>query len=249
MNEEDVFQEQDDQYTFPYHHIPNFSSDGTASRVRDMDWGFDYLACMQYAKDSIQKNSPQSVLEVGCGDAAIIGSLSRKIKRLVGVDLSKRAITFARAFYSDIEFLVQDAATMTETFDAVMAVEVLEHIPDQNVSQFLRTLADRTNKGGLIFISVPSINLPLYAKHYRHYDPELLEKQIKQANIDIEIQEIRFFRSPVFGENAYKRCTSNRLFTGEIHPIRRLLWRKISNGLARANPNTAQHVVAVLKKN
>ncbi|MCB1782927.1 MAG: class I SAM-dependent methyltransferase [Alphaproteobacteria bacterium] len=244
----EIFKEQDRQYKFPYHHIPSLMRDKTASRTQHLDWGFDYMSCLLHAKETIEKLSPASVLEVGCGDGAIIGAFNTEIPRLVGVDLSEKAIPFAQAFFPHIEFMVKDAKEMTETFDAVMAVEVLEHIPDQEVSSFLNILASRTNAGGHIYISVPSINLPLYKKHYRHYDPALLRRQIEQSGIPVDILEIKFFRSPVKGEELYKKLTHNRLFTGEIHPLRKLIWNNIRKSLNTPDEKTAQHVVALLRK-
>ena len=248
LEQQKIFQEQEGQYQFPYHHTPHFLKDGSAIRVRELDWGFDYLACMYYARECVEGQQPRSVLEVGCGDGAIIGSLSQNIPKRVGVDLSEKAIAFARAFFPDVEFQTQDVKFLSETFDAVLAVEVLEHIPDDQVTSFLKTLENRTNKGGLIYISVPSINLPLYKKHYRHYDPVLLEQQISAAGLDVDVVELRFFRSPVQFENLYKRLTSNRLWVGELHPIRRKIWSNIIKSLKEVNPKTAQHVIAVLKK-
>lgn len=239
---------QEHQYQFPYHHIPYFSSDGSAVRVRNMGWGFDYLACMIYAKKTIENFSPSSVLDVGCGDGILLGLLDRDIKNLVGVDLSERAIHFARLFFPDIEFRVQDVSMMSETFDVVASVETLEHIPDSEVLKFLRSIGDRTRQGGLIYICVPSINLPLYKKHYRHYDPSLLKKQIQEANLDVEILQLRFFRSPVFFEDTYKRLTHNRYLVAEFHPLRRILWHCILRNLEKSNPKTAEHVIAVLRK-
>ena len=243
-----IFQEQEKQYQFPYHHISHFLDDGSVTRVRNLDWGFDYLACLYYAKMCVEQQQPSSVLEVGCGDGAVIGSLSQSISRRVGVDLSEKAITFARAFFPDIEFQAQDASFLSETFDVVLAVEVLEHIPDELVTSFLKILEKRTNKGGLIYISVPSINLPLSKKHYRHYSPLLLEQQIEESGLDVDIVELRFFRSPVPFENLYKRLTNNRLWVGEFHPVRRKIWRDIVRNLKKADDKTAQHVIAVLKK-
>lgn len=243
-----IFQKQEDQYQFPYHHTPHFLEDGCATRVRHLDWGFDYLACLHYVRECVENHKPQSVLEVGCGDGAIIGSLDQNIPKRVGVDLSEKAIAFATAFFPDIIFRSVDAKLLADTFDAVIAVEVLEHIPDEQVIDFLKTLEERTKKGGLIYISVPSVNLPLYEKHYRHYDPSLLAKQINASGLDVDIIELRFFRSPVLFENFYKRLTNNRFWLGEFHPIRRKIWNNIVKGLNSANPKTAQHVVAILKK-
>lgn len=245
---EKIFLEQDRQYNFPYHHTAHFLDDGSAIRLRDLNWGFDYLACLKHACMIVENHNPDSVLEVGCGDGAIIGSLNRKIPKLVGVDLSEKAIAFAKAFFSEIEFKVQSADLLSDKFDAVMAVEVLEHIPDDQVTSFLKSLEQRTNSGGLIYISVPSINLPIYDKHYRHYDPSLLRKQIHEADLRVDIVDLRFFRSPVFLENFYKRITKNRFWVAEFHPLRRYIWNNIVDSLSAANPKTAQHVIAVLKK-
>ena len=246
--EKTIFQEQEDQYEYPYHYTPYFMADGSAIRTRHLNWGFDYLACLKHAKDTIESHKPTSLLEVGCGDGAIIGAFSKNIKRRVGVDLAEQAIKFAQAFHKDIEFLAQDAKLLDETFNAVMAIEVLEHIPDPQVSSFLKTLETRTKKGGVIYISVPSINLPLYSKHYRHYSPDLLQKQISDAGLSVEISELRYFRSPVRFEKFYQRLTDNRLFVGDIHPLRRAIWKKVESTLNDADHKTTQHVIAVLKK-
>ncbi|NQZ13987.1 MAG: class I SAM-dependent methyltransferase, partial [Alphaproteobacteria bacterium] len=223
-NVAEIFEAQDQQYMFPYHHIPSFQKDGSVSRIRDLDWGFDYMACLYHAKKTIEGFKPSSILEVGCGDGAIIGAMDSAIARRVGVDLSEKAIPFAKAFFPQVEFSMLDASSMQEQFDAVMAIEVLEHIPDDGIHSFLQTLAARTKSGGHIYISVPSVNLPLYKKHYRHYDPALLKKQIEEAGIEADIVSVDFFRSPVSFEKTYMRLTNNRLFCGEIHPLRRMIW-------------------------
>jgi 2-polyprenyl-3-methyl-5-hydroxy-6-metoxy-1,4-benzoquinol methylase len=243
-----IFQEQEVQYEYPYHHIPHFLEDKSATRTRNLDWGFDYLACQYFTKLCIEKINPSSVLEVGCGDGAIIGSLSPDIPRRVGVDLSERAISFAQVFFPGVEFKAQDAGLISEQFDAVLAVEVLEHIPDEGVSSFLRILEDKTCSNGYIYISVPSVNLPLYKKHFRHYTPNLLQKQIEEAGLNVDILEMRFFRSPVLFENFYKRLTCNRFWIGEFHPLRRIIWKNIVSSIETYNSKTAQHVIAVLKK-
>lgn len=242
-----IFSEQNNQYEFPYHHIPHILADGSATRLRYLDWGFDYLACQLHVKQFVESQNINSVLEVGCGDGAIIGSISKNITQCRGIDLSERAIKQAKAFYPDIKFSTENTDEIKEKFDAVIAIEVLEHIPDDEVNSFLLSLGKKTNKGGYMYISVPSINLPLYKKHYRHYDVNLLKSQIDQSGLDVEFIELRYFRSPVLFEDTYKRLTNNRFWMGEIHPVRRYIWKKIINSLEIVNESNAQHVIAILK--
>lgn len=243
-----IFDAQDEQYDFPYHHIPKIDKEDIANRVKILDWGFDYLACKYYAIKTIESYKPNSILEVGCGDGSIIGSLNPLIKRKVGVDLSERAISFAKAFHPEVDFICDDVKNVEERFDAILLIEVLEHIPNNKVDSFINEVFKKLNKGGVIYISVPSVNLPLYKKHYRHYSPDLLIAQIQDANLDLEIELCRYFRSPVRFENFYKRLTCNRLFVGEIHPLRKYIWKNIRGSLDSYNHKTAQHVIAIIRK-
>ena len=247
-NHEEIFNQQERQYEYPYHHIPSFLPDGTGTRTRNLHWGFDYLTCVFQAKRKVEAWKPNSVLEVGCGDGAVIGNLDQNIERLVGMDLSEKAISFAKAFIPHVEFHAKDAADINEQFDVVMAVETLEHIPDEHVSSFLNTLYKRTKPTGKIYISVPSINLPLYDKHYRHYSPDSLVRQVEEAGLDVKVLEADFYRVPVPMEEFYKKLTNNRLFLGEFHPLRRRIWKKIMETADNADPQKAQHVYACLQK-
>jgi 2-polyprenyl-3-methyl-5-hydroxy-6-metoxy-1,4-benzoquinol methylase len=239
---------QNKQYSYPYHHIPHFLEDGTAIRIRTLHWGFGYLSCLKEAKETVESWNPSSVLDVGCGDGAILASLSPDIKKRVGVDLCEEAIRFAQGFSPDLEFHVMNAAELQETFDVVMAVEVLEHIPDHEVIGFLRILSERTKPGGYIYLSVPSNNIPVNKKHFRHYDPDLLKEEIQAAEIQFDIISLRYFGSPARFEEVYERLTNNRLWIGEIHPLRRYIWKKVWSNAKSPNSKTARHIIMCLKK-
>ena len=167
---EDKFKIQDDLYEFPYHHIPYFDGNGYGRRYRDLQWGFEYLCYLKYAKEIVESLRPSSVLDVGCGTGRFIGLLGDSIHRKVGVDLSERAIAFAKAFHAatkdaGIDFHATDASCIAGDFDVVTAIEVLEHIPDAEVPGFLQTLMSRAKSGGHVLLSVPTTNCPLNRKH------------------------------------------------------------------------------------
>lgn len=239
---------QEEQYIFPYHYIPHFSSDGGARRIRVLKWGLEYLCYQYHVLDLIGKLAPSSVLEVGCGDGYFIGALGNKIQERVGVDFSQRAIGFAKGFHPAVKFHVGDAAEIKKEFDVVVAIEVLEHIPDPQVGNFLRTLFDRTKTGGHVLICVPSVVLPLNQKHFRHYTKQLLEAQVQDAYSDAELVGTEYICHLPRWIRIYDRITINRFWIIEILSITNFMWRVLWKNYRTGTEKTGRHVISVFRK-
>lgn len=247
----DKFALQDKHYEFPYHHIPNFDkTTGAGVRTRTLGWGLEYLCNLKHIKELVESYSPKSVLDVGCGDGRLLGMLSEKIPRRVGIDLSERAIRFAKAFHPEIEFRVTKGADLQETFDLVLAMEVLEHVPDDQISAFLNGLFEHVNAGGHVILSVPTIASPVQTKHYRHYEMTLLRSQLHKAGVSMEISRVEY----IFKQNfplffgIINKITQNRWWTLEANFLNKLLWRYIWDQHRFATEKNGRHLVTVLKK-
>ncbi|MHC4074936.1 MAG: class I SAM-dependent methyltransferase [Planctomycetota bacterium] len=244
----DKFKTQDNQYSFPYHHIPHFDNGGFGVRFRMLHWGFEYLCYLSHTREVVRSLAPSSVLDVGCGDGHFIGMLDWGVERRVGVDLSKRAVRFAKAFYHDAEFLAVDAKELEETFDVVSTVAVLEHIPDDECSVFLKSLEERTNNNGHIVIIVPTPTIPLSKKHYRHYDLSLLQRQLKQACVCSEIINVEYVYEKSWFIELYLRLTHNRYWFIELRVLSRLIWSYVWKRLRKTDEKHGQYLVVVLRK-
>ena len=85
MNSEEA-RIKEEQYSFPYHHIPHFAENDTPQISRRMRWGFEYLCCKQHIVEEIVGRAPNSIIDIGCGDGSLLGELSRKVPKCVGVD-------------------------------------------------------------------------------------------------------------------------------------------------------------------
>lgn len=161
---------------------------------------------MNYHKFFVDNIEPRDiVLDVGCGNGALSYDISKKVRRVVAVDISEANIKTAKKKYlaPNIEYIVGDITeyNFSETFDAVILSNVLEHI--ENRVEFLGGIKKLTPK---ILIRVPMINrdwITLYKKelgvewrldptHYTEYTIESFIKEIEAAGLSIENYQVNF---------------------------------------------------------
>lgn len=242
------FEHQDALYSFPYHYIPHFDSDGTPSRQRFLNWGFEYLCYMLHVVTIIDELEPDSLLDVGCGDGRLFSLLGVSPDRQVGADLSRKAIRHARAFNPSVEFKVCDAGHINEEFDVVTAVEVLEHIPDEKLTSFVEGAEERLNSGGHFIVSVPSTVRPVQSKHYRHYDLARLRDQIESLSDRLALVRGEYIYRESLLIRLWERLSRNPIWTVEVHVFKKIVWRWIWNQLRHASADDGCHVVAVYRK-
>jgi 2-polyprenyl-3-methyl-5-hydroxy-6-metoxy-1,4-benzoquinol methylase len=241
------FRQQDFQYVFPYHHIPHMDQNGNIKRIKALPWGFEYLCYLYHTYEVLQSLKPSSVLEVGCGDGRFIGLLSN-VERRVGVDISEKAIRFGKAFHDEVDFVVTDVSNIRETFDVVVAIEVLEHIPDAMLNSFWNSLDNKINKDGHLIICVPSSIVRINKKHYRHYTLDMIKKEIRQSDAKLRIVTVEY----IFKKNSimgiFDRLSFNRFFYLDIHCLTNIIWKYCWNRLRFGNEYNGRHIVITLRK-
>ena len=99
-----------------------------------------------------------SVLDIGCGGGLICEPMARLGGAVVGADASETNIEVAKVHAGesrlDIDYRATTAEAIAaggETFDVVLALEVVEHVSD--VELFLTSCADMVKPGGLLFVA------------------------------------------------------------------------------------------------
>jgi ubiquinone/menaquinone biosynthesis C-methylase UbiE len=99
---------------------------------------------------------PRRILEVGCGEGFVLATLAARLpgSRLAGLELDEAALGEARRRCPGATLVRGDACALpfrAESFDLVVCLEVLEHLPDP--VRALRELRRVTRAGCLL--SVP----------------------------------------------------------------------------------------------
>jgi len=145
---------QEGQYSFPYHHIPSLKK-GRFSQTRTLLWGYAYISYLETVLDYIEKVPVASLLDIGCGDGKFLYEARKRFPdmALSGNDYSERAIAFAKAFNfgNNVYLSTRTAKEISREkglFDVVTAIEVLEHIPPQEIDSFSKSFA-AASAGGL----------------------------------------------------------------------------------------------------
>ena len=106
------------------------------------------------------------VLEVGCGGGHSAAYMARLGFDVTAIDFSTVAIEAARGNYREVNFVVGDATDLKfkdSDFDAVVAIEMIEHLEDPK--KFLEEAARLLRPGGNLFIKTP--NRLLHDLYYR----------------------------------------------------------------------------------
>lgn len=164
---------------------------------------FTYTLILRQLCDLIEDGHGLKILDFGCGVGTVSMYLSSKGHTVIGVDVSKKAIGKAKESAAFNRLLNTNFMTLDEwerkktslkEFDLIICFEVLEHV--KNDIKTLRSLKKVLKHKGLILVSVPSLNAPLYklglvkkfdlnAGHLRRYNKSSLENTLSSAGFSI----------------------------------------------------------------
>lgn len=149
------------------------------------------------------------ILNIGCGTGSIDFHLAKKGYSVTGIDISAKAINSCRK--SAEYFKLENNTTFIEStlekfkpsikFNLILMIEVIEHI--KNDQEQLCRMSKFIDKNGVLILSTPSINAPLFklgfldnfdnrVGHIRRYRLTEMQEMLRKCNfkiIDASIEE------------------------------------------------------------
>ena len=126
--------------------------------------------CAHFGRDpkAVPSLAGLSVLDIGCGGGLVAEPLNRLGAAVTGIDPAAETIAAAKAHASgaglDITYetvAAEDLADAGRTFDAVLLLEVVEHVPD--VPAFLKRITPLVAPGGMMILSTLNRTFKAYA--------------------------------------------------------------------------------------
>jgi SAM-dependent methyltransferase len=137
---------------------------------------------------------PARVLDAGCGWGVTLAALERRVYRASGLDVSRRALAQLDRERAGRELIEADLTRPlppdVDPFDAVLALDVIEHLDDdRSAVERLGRLARPS--GGLVVVSVPAApdlfsDFDRVQGHRRRYDPPRLRAAFAETGLVVE---------------------------------------------------------------
>jgi ubiquinone/menaquinone biosynthesis C-methylase UbiE len=183
-----------------------------AIALRYAEWAASFQApTMEWVRDLLERLEPGSnVLELGCGRGVPATRELAKRHRVTGVDISGSQIALARHHVPEATFIHADATELDlrdASFDAVVALYMLGHVPRAEQSPLLERIA-RWLRPGAWFLGTMGtsgtddmveedwLGAPMF---FASFDPETNRGLLGDAGLTIERDRVIPIEEPGHG--------------------------------------------------
>lgn len=145
------------------------------------------------------------ILDVGCG----IGWSTWELKRhfpsafVLGIDISPKTVAQAKRLFPapDVEFVAGDITTADQllppSFDAIVMLDVYEHIPRTSRTSLHQALHKLLAIGGRLILTCPSV---YHQEYLRRYAPDGLQP----IDEDVTVEDTDALAEDIQGEIVYR---------------------------------------------
>lgn len=195
------------------------------------------------------------VLDYGCGPGNLIEKLLQFDLKVAGLDFSPATKEFVvQRFRGNQNFMgafePKDLKSRPETFDAVIIIEVIEHLYENQLDELMGNVQTLLRPGGVAIFTTPNeeiledsyIMCPVSGQlfhrwqHVRNWSPESVGSYLTSRGFQVETSFTTDFCITFHTDN------TKHLFKQKLTALRKLLKRKLKPG------KKLPHLVAIAKK-
>jgi cyclopropane fatty-acyl-phospholipid synthase-like methyltransferase len=146
------------------------------------------------------------ILEIGCGQGVEPTPTLARRGRLTAIDVSRAQLERARAAVPEAELVhgdVTEAEFAAESFDAVVALYSLTHVPGALLSDLFARVAAWLRPGGLLLATLGSreseetvqdwLGAPMF---FSGFEPETNEGLLREAGFELLESRVESMREP-----------------------------------------------------
>lgn len=160
---------------------------GDLGALRRADEVLDAIAAARGGTDALAGD----VLEVGSGTAALAARASRRARRVVASDAAMRWLVLARkqleqAGAGGVELVCctgEDPPFLPESFDLVLASDLIEHVQDQ--ARLVESCHRILRPGGMLFLATPNRFSLWLEPHVRLWGVGLLPRAAARRYVEL----------------------------------------------------------------
>jgi len=153
------------------------------------------------SEEYLDLNKDDRILSIGCKDAEFESELHRRGFSVLSLDKDWTSVQKAMMNYTKMIFLHGDVTDLHpidgESFDKIIFLETLEHIPKGKEPTALKEIHRLLKKDGILVMSVPNDNVfttnldPAYwIMDHRHYTIDHIRWLLILTNFEIEEEYI-----------------------------------------------------------
>jgi cyclopropane fatty-acyl-phospholipid synthase-like methyltransferase len=170
--------------------------------LRYAAWRVEGNPAMRFVRElDARLRDGADVLELGCGRGVPVGRELAKRHRLTGVDISAAQIELARHHVPEASFIHADYTNLEiapGSFDAVVAILTLTHVPREEHADLLTRVGGWLRDDGLLLCSLGVGDTPDSVEEdwlgapmfFSHYDADTNRRLLRDAGFELLIDEI-----------------------------------------------------------
>jgi cyclopropane-fatty-acyl-phospholipid synthase len=186
--------------------------------------------------DLLEARPGQRILEIGCGWGGFALEAAKRGLRVTGITLSREQLAFARqrvreaGVEGSVELRLQDYRQLSETYDHIVSIEMLEAVGEENWDSYTSTLRRCLKPDGraaLQFITIAEAAFEGYRRNpdfiQRYIFPGGMLPTLTRFRAAVEDSGLRTVRADLFGGD-YARTLSewHRRFRKSEHEVERM---------------------------